>query len=576
MIHYRVSYDLPASQYLQFEMKIHPSEQTALKLRLAAWRPGRYELGNFAKNIRYVKAYDAQGNPLKVTKTHRECWEVQTNCNQDILVRYEYFAGVLNAGSTLLDESQVYINPVNCFMFVEGKEQEPCEIHLDVPNTYRVATGLKKLSENPIILAAKNFDELADRPLIASPSLKHHAFKVQKLLVHLWFQGECKPDFIRLENDFSRFINEQILAFDEFPEPEYHFLFQITPHKSYHGVEHENSTVCMIGPTYQVFKESYVDFLGLSSHEFYHSWNIKKIRPAEMMPYDFTQENYFRTGYVAEGVTTYMGDMMLYRSRVFSQAQYFETLHELLKKHFHNYARLNMPVSEASFDMWIDGYEPGVPYRKTSIYTEGALLALMTDILLIEKTAGAYRLDDVMRRLYFEFACNGKGYTSDDYKQIIEQISAERWDAFFENYVFGSSDFEPILRRTLLKAGLELQVTPSKELYERNYGIKLEDSGKITQLAPDSPALRAGMQVGEVIATINGFSINGNTKAWFEYFHGEPLHLRTKTPDNRVRMIELLPEVHNYYPVYTVKVVSDPSTRQKELFEKWTKNLLCE
>lgn len=576
MIHYRVSYNLPASQYLQFEMKIHHSEQNALKLRLAAWRPGRYELGNFAKNIRYVKAFDAQGNLLKVTKTHRECWEVQTNGKQEIIVRYEYYAGVLNAGSTLLDESQVYINPVNCFLFAEGKEQESCEIQLEVPNTYRVATGLKKLSENPIILAAKNFDELADRPLIASATLKHHAFKVQKLWVHLWFQGECKPDFIRLENDFSRFINEQILAFNEFPEPEYHFLFQITPHKSYHGVEHENSTVCMIGPTYQVFKESYVDFLGLSSHEFYHSWNIKKIRPVEMMPYDFTKENYFRTGYVAEGVTTYMGDIMLYRSRVFSQAQYFETLHELLKKHFHNYARLNMPVSEASFDMWIDGYEPGVPYRKTSIYTEGALLALMTDILLIEKTAGAFRLDDVMRRLYVEFACNGKGYTSDDYKQIIEQISAESWDAFFDNYVFGSDDFEPVLRSTLLKAGLELQVTPSKELYERNYGIKLEDSGKITQLAPDSPALRAGMQVGEVIATINGFSINGNTKAWFEYFQGESLHLRTKTPDNRVRMIELLPEEHNYYPVYTVKVVADPSIRQKELFEKWTKNLLCE
>ena len=576
MITYHISCSLPSSQYLIFRMKICDIDQNALKLRLAAWRPGRYELGNFAKNIRYIKVYDIQGNELKVSKTHRECWEVQTKGNQEIVVNYEYYAGVLNAGSTFLDESQVYINPVNCFLFVEGKEHLPCEMYLDVPSHYRIATGLKVISENPYILTARNFDELADRPLIASPTLKHHLFEVQKLKVHLWFQGECKPDFIRLENDFSRFISEQILAFDEFPEPEYHFLFQITPHKSYHGVEHENSTVCMIGPTYQVFKESYVDFLGLSSHEFYHSWNIKKIRPAEMMPYDFTKENYFRTGYVAEGVTTYMGDIMLYRSRVFSQAQYFETLHELLKKHFHNYARLSMPVSEASFDMWIDGYEPGVPYRKTSIYTEGALLALMTDILLIEKTAGAYRLDDVMRRLYFEFACNGKGYTSDDYKQIIEQISAERWDTFFENYVFGSKDFEPILRSTLLKAGLELQVTPSKELYERNYGIKLEDSGKITQLAPDSPALRAGMQVGEVIATINGFSINGNTKAWFEYFHGELLHLRTKTPDNRVRMIELLPEENNFYPDYTVKVVADPSNGQIELFEKWTKNLLCE
>lgn len=578
MIRYRISYKQPASQYLCFSMLIPQVEQPILRVRIAAWRPGRYELGNFAKNVRYVKAYDEKGSPLNIKKIHRECWEIETSGALQVELCYEYFAGVLNAGSSLLDESQVYINPVNCFMFVEGREQEACEVELMVPDDYKVATGLKKISDQPRIFSASNFDRLADSPLIASATLKHHAFTVRNLLVHLWFQGECKPDFTRLENDFIRFIDEQIQAFGEFPELEYHFLFQITPHKSYHGVEHENCTVCMIGPTYQVFKDSYVDFLGLSSHEFYHSWNIKKIRPVEMYPYDFTKENYFRTGYIAEGVTTYMGDIMLYRSRVFNQSQYFKTIHEQLNKHFHNYGRFNMPVSEASFDMWVDGYETGVPYRKTSIYTEGALLALMIDIMLLEKTHGAHRLDDVMKLLYTDFACKGKGYTSEDFQQLLTSFSATSWDDFFRRYVNGIEDYEPILRETLMKVGLELTITPSKELYERNYGIKLEENtGKITQLAPDSPALAAGMQVGEVIATINGFSINGNIKAWFDYFNGEPLHLRTKTPDNRVRMIELLPENNNYYPDYAVKVTKDPTQNQKELFEKWTKNnLLCE
>ncbi len=558
-------------------MLIPQVEAPILRVRLAAWRPGRYELGNFAKNIRYVKAYDKQARPLKIKKIHRECWEIDTSDASQVELTYEYFAGVLNAGSSLLDESQVYINPVNCFLFVEGREQESCEVELSIPDEYKIATGLQKISDRPPIFSAPNYDRLADSPLIASATLKHHVFYVRNLLVHLWFQGECKPDFTRLENDFTRFIDEQILAFGEFPEPEYHFLFQITPHKSYHGVEHENSTVCMIGPTYEVFKERYTDFLGLSSHEFYHSWNIKKIRPVEMYPYDFTQENYFRTGYVAEGITTYMGDIMLYRSRVFNQSQYFETVHEQLKKHFHNYGRFNMPVSEASFDMWVDGYDPGVPNRKTSIYTEGALLALVADIILLEITDGDFRLDNVMKILYTDFACRGKGYSDSDYKNILETISAKSWDDYFSKYVYGVEDFEPMLRETFLKVGLELTITPSKELYERNYGIKLEENtGKIIQLAPSSPALEAGMQVGEVIATINGFSINGNIKAWFEYFNGEPLQLRTKTPDNRVRMIELLPANNNFYPDYTVKITSEPLQEQKELYEKWTKNLLCD
>lgn len=576
MIQYRVYYTQQASQYLCFIMVIPQVEQPSLCVRIPAWRPGRYELGNFAKNIRYVKAYDEQGRPLNIKKIHRECWEVETSGARQVELRYEYFAGILNAGSTLLDDTQVYINPVNCFLFVEGRENEVCEVELVVPDDFKIATGLPKKSSIHRVFSAPNYDRLADSPIIASPTLKHHAFTVRNLLVHLWFQGECKPDFTRLENDFTRFIDEQIQAFEEFPEPEYHFLFQITPHKTYHGVEHENSSVCMIGPTYLVFKESYVEFLGLSSHEFYHSWNIKKIRPAEMLPYDFKQENYFRTGFIAEGVTTYMGDIMLYRSRVYNQSQFFETIHQLLKKHFHNYGRFNMPVSEASFDMWVDGYEPGAPYRKTSIYTEGALLALVTDINLLDSTQGRYRLDDVMKMLYTEFACKGKGYTLENYQQIVEAFTGSSWNEFFKHYVLGNEDFESLLRETFFKVGLELTVTPSKELYERNYGIKLEESGKITQVAPGSLALDAGMQVGEVIASINGFSINGNTKAWFDYFNGEPLHLRIKTPDNRVRMIELPPAQNNFYPVYTLIITTEPSQEQKELFEKWTKNLLCD
>lgn len=575
MIRYILSWHQASSQIINIEIQIPEAEAGVLTMQLPAWRPGRYELGNFARNILRVQAYDAQQNPLSIEKSSRETWQILLPARGALTLRYNYYAAILNAGSTYLSDDQLYVNPVNCFLFAKGKEQEPCEIQLILPEGWKIASGLEGGNQAGNILSAPHFDRLADSPFISSPSLKMHSCKIHNLDVYFWFQGECKPDFERIEHDFTRFMNEQILAYSEFPEKEYHFLFQITPHKSYHGVEHENSTVCMIGPSYNVFKEGYDHLLGLSSHEFYHSWNIKKIRPVEMLPYDFARENYFRTGYVAEGVTTYMGDIMLFRANVFSQTQFFECVHEWLNKHFHNYARFNMSVSEASFDMWVDGYDPGVPHRKTSIYNEGALLAMMLDILIIQLSEGKYGLDDVMKSLYINFAKRGIGYSEMDYVNTVEHFAGCSMKPFFEKYVWGIDDFEPLLASTLRHVGLSMHISPSRELYERNYGIKLsEDSGKIAMIAPESPAFFAGMQPGETIATINGMSINSNIRQWFDYFNGDPLHLRTKTADNRVRVFDLPAASANYFPDYSLKVNDELMPSQLKFFERWTKNRL--
>lgn len=571
---YRVYYLNPTTQFIYFELTVSKIQSDITYIRIAAWRPGRYEFGNFAKNIRNWKVYDANGKPLSYTKTERERWMVNTKGVDTIVVKYEVFGGILNAGSTYLDENQLYMNPVNCCCYAEGRENEPIEMLLEVPNDYQIATGLVKSQVNPRLLKADNFDQLADRPLIASPTLKHISFKVQKLHVNLWFQGECKPDKVRITNDFSRFIDEQITAFGEFPEKEYHFLFQITPHKTHHGVEHENSTVCMIGPTYHLMGTSYDELLSLSSHEFYHSWNIKKIRPAEMLPYDFTKANYSKLGYVAEGVTTYYGDYMCYRSKVFTREHFFAALEDLLDKHFHNYGRLVMPVTEASFDTWVDGYEPGIPHRKTSIYTEGALCALMTDLYIIRDSGFTYSLDNVMYDLYHQFAKKGKGYTEEDYKSLIAKYLGKDFSWFFEKYINGTENFEPELRKVFGWVGLDFVPEPNPQMYEKNLGCKVsEDTLKVTNIAVGSPAEECGLLIGEQIASINGFSVTGsNLKHWFSYFKNEEIHIRFRTVDNRIRHIKVPSCENNYYPMYQVKPLKQVTDDQIALFEKWTKN----
>ena len=149
-------------------------------------------------------------------------------------------------------------------------------------------------------MKASCFNSLAESPFIASNSLQHDVYEVKGIPFHLWFQGSCTPPFEKLKKDFTAFTQEQINCFGGFNSKDYHFLFQITPYNSYHGVEHTNSTVILLGSEKNVFEDRYVDLLGISSHELYHTWNIKSIRPAEMLPYDYTQENYSRLGYVVE------------------------------------------------------------------------------------------------------------------------------------------------------------------------------------------------------------------------------------------------------------------------------------
>jgi len=466
------------------------------------------------------------------------------------------------------------MNPVNCCCYVEGRENEKCEMYLDVPDDYQIATGLDKDPTNKKLISAPNFDQLADRPLIASNTLKHIEFEVCDLKVNLWFQGECKPETVRLTNDFSRFIEEQIESYGEFPEKEYHFLYQITPHKTHHGVEHENSTVCMIGPTWSLFNAGYDEFLSLSSHEFYHSWNIKKIRPEEMLPYDLTKENYSRLGYVAEGVTTYYGDYMCYRSKVFTMEHFFIALEDLLDKHFHNYGRVHMPVSEASFDTWIDGYEPGVPHRKTSIYTEGALAALMTDIYIIKDSGFKHSLDNVMYDLYHDYAKKNNGYSEAIYKELIEKYLGSDFTWFFDKYINGVTDFEPELRKAFGMVGLDFVAEANPQPYEKNLGCKVsEETLKFTHIAPDSPAEKHGIMVGEQIASINNFVVTGsNLKHWFNYFKNDKIQIRVRTIDSNIRTITVPPYDNNYYAVHKMKVLNNISDSQATLFEKWTKN----
>src|SRR5690606_27629314 len=195
---------------------------------------------NFAKNIRKFIVFNEQGEQLKSQKISKDCWVIDTSLTNSIVVEYSYYAFELNAGSTYVDDEQLYINPVNCSIYSLDRISEQVDVELFIPDNFEIACGLKFKNNKA---TAVDYHEWVDSPLIASAQLQHCEFDCEGVLFHLWFQGECKVDWDKVIRDFKGYTVKQIEAFGSFPVKEYHYLFQITPYKSYHGVEHQSSTV---------------------------------------------------------------------------------------------------------------------------------------------------------------------------------------------------------------------------------------------------------------------------------------------------------------------------------------------
>ena len=509
MIKYNISYKLPHRHLVDFELSALTNGVKKMQFQLSAWRPGRYELADFAQNIINWQVYDDKGEKLYFKKITKDLWEVDCTGTKEITIIYNFYANQLDAGACYLDEHQLYLNPVHCMFYIVDRMEEEYQLNMRIPESYKIASSMQK---NGNTLNVKGYDLLAESPIICSSNIQHDSYQVNNIEFHIWFQGTCKPDWIKLKKDFTAFTQSQIKHFGVFPVDEYHYFFQITPYRSYHGVEHTKNTVLLLGPGNEIMDKRYEDLLGVCSHELYHTWNIKAIRPIEMYPYDYTKENYFRTGFVAEGVTTYMGDLMLYNSGVFSWNKFVKTQNQNIERHLMNYGRQNLSVADSGFDNWLDGYKLGAPNRKTSIYPDAALCMLMIDLEIIRNSEGMNSLHSVMKELHEEFALKRKGYSEDDFRKICVKFGGLKVAEIFENHIYGTENYIPTLKNALDVVGLALKEKKNPNLSAQYFGfIAAKEDGKIIikKVEPNSVTDKNGIAAEDEITKVNGEKIEG-------------------------------------------------------------------
>ena len=547
MLRYTCYQKNPASHYIYIDLQISDIQTDTLRLHLPVWRPGRYELGNFARNLKKLQVWDAQGNPLACTKVAKSTWEVQTQKQNQITVTYSYYAAELNAGACYASDQMLYINPVHCCLWVEGMEFKPHAIQLNVPAHFSTVTSLSQ--NEPGWFEASSFDVLADSPLVSSEQIQSFNYQIKNCTFWVHFSGACVPDWNVMRSDFERFTLKQIEFWQNIPVQQFHFIVLALPYSFYHGVEHLNSTVFALGPAETIQTSGYEDFLGLASHELFHVWNIKTLRPSVFLPYSFSTETYSDAGCIYEGCTTYYGDKLLYASGVFNWEQFASCLEERLTRHIHNYGKYNISLAETSIDTWLDGYVPGAPYRKSSIYDEGCLFAMTLDASLYQRSEGRYTLRSVLRHA-FQSPSRYNGYGLRDLFTWIQKACQLDFSSLLQQWLYTPFDFYTELSNLLPHFGLTLKLHPSLQTSESRFGFSVSEN-QIIRVAPYSPAWKAGLFNQTRIRSINGQKIGTNLNAELEQacLHHPSIRLEL-LQEFRERTVELQVKASDtsYYP----------------------------
>lgn len=576
---YTIRLNEPQTQMVDISVTIHGVTGEVQDFVLPTWRPGRYEILDPAGTVREVRAEDGEGRPLVVEKVRTSLWRVRTGGAASVTLHYRVYANALGNRTRHVDDTHAFLSGSSVFMMPGDRRTDPISVRIEAPPGWRTATGLERNPLRQDVFVAPNYDVLVDSPLeIGIHDLI--AFDVDGLpheIViwsrHPWDRGIIGKD--RLIKDFSAIVRSQREIFGRSPYSRYVFLIHVVPGLR-GGTEHLNSTIMQTSPAAFETQTAYERFLGLVAHEFFHTWNVKQFRPAGIHPYDYIHENLTDLLWVAEGTTSYYDDLTLARTGLSTLTRYFRTIADAAGALRTTPGRHHQSLAESSFDAWIkfNRATPDSPNSTISFYSKGALVSLLLDMELRDRTDNRVSLDDVMRHMYEEFPLDGPGYTTQDLLDLLGRLSDTDFAEFFERYVTGVEDLP--LEDALSVAGMRLAFEPDRSRPEAAYiGLRLSDRAGLAHVdtvLADGPAYAAGVQHGDEIVAINGLRLRAGDldRALERIKPGEEIRLSLLRRDvlTDVRLVaDARPNGR-----WTLTRISNPTDAQRAVYESWLKH----
>lgn len=508
MLHYQIEFDDYRQHLIHVTVRFLADPTQVLSL--PTWIPGSYLIREFSKHIEAVKAYDEDGRQLQIQKFEKNKWRLFNTDHELITVEYDVYAYDLSVRGAYVDQNRLYVNPACACLGLEGQENKEIELEIFLPDElkhFQLATGMqaKSLVKGRFTLKAKNYAELIDAPFELAEQTRF-SFEANGIPHEFVVSGKHAMNAARMQQDIEKICATEISMFGSAPFADYTFMTMATGN-SYGGLEHPNST-SLISPRDDLPKanepeepsKDYQRFLGLCSHEYFHSWLVKFIRPENFVNYDLNREGYTSLLWIFEGFTSYYDDLILLRSGVINQESYIALLKAQIDRYLQNPGRAIQSVSESSFDAWVKFYRQDENSNNagTSYYNKGCLVALCLDLGLRLRGSS---LDALMRRLY-ENAQKGVQVHERTIFELCKELTGDDWSEQI-NHLINTTDELP-LDQLFPEFGMGYSLKNEKSL---PFGLKLADKpeGVLVQSARrDGAAVLAGLSANDVIIAIDG------------------------------------------------------------------------
>jgi predicted metalloprotease with PDZ domain len=556
-------------------------------LVMPVWTPGSYLVREFERNVQDFAATTGAGQPLRWEKTNKNTWRVVTNGAREWRATYRVYANELSVRTSELNSEHAFWNNANLLMYLEGFLKSPATLRVVAPDVWKVATGLPVVPGQRNTFRAENFDILYDSPFEAS-DFKTIVFNVKGVPHRIVIDGAGNYDPERMRRDVQKIVETQVeLMGGEIPYRDYTFILHLRSNAG-GGLEHLNSAALgyprfgftirsgdratSAAPnTTDTPERDYRGFLGLVSHEFFHLWNVKRIRPDALGPFDYTQENYTKVLWVAEGITDYYADLVLRRAGLISESEFLTATARSIQNMQNTPGRLEQSVEESSFDAWVKYYrqDENSVNSQVSYYDKGALLGLLLDLEIRKRSGGAKSLDDVMRYLYAEFYKKNRNYGPADFQKAAELMAGSSLEEFFSKYVRGKEELD--FNAALEAAGLRLETSAAADakVYFGADVAQEDDRLIVRRVYAGSPAYEHGLNAGDEIVALD------NMRATRDFFNAR---MAEKKPGDLVNLTIFRFDNLSLLPIklsdkremsYRIVPVASPRAVQKQIRADW-------
>lgn len=509
-----VSYELrmpkPQNHYFEVQMNISENSDKQVEVKLPVWAPGSYLVREFSKNINLVKAFTKDGKALKVSKKSKNAWVIDAGSEKNIQVKYEVYSFEVSVRTPFLDLSHGFVSGSGIFMYVDKTKNQAGTLTVFPHESFkRISTSLpfaETDKSNGQRFLFENYDQLVDCPLeIGNQEI--FEFTSAGVTHTVAMYGEANYDVNDLKRDMAKIVEAETAVFGINPNKNYTFIVHNVV-DGQGGLEHMNSCVLSVN-RWTYAGQQYVDFLNLVAHEYFHLWNVKRIRPIELGPFNYDEENYTSLLWVMEGFTSYYDELILRRTGFYSEETFLAKLQSSINYVEGTPGSRVQPVAHASFDAWVKAYRPNENSSNTSMtyYSRGSVLASVIDAMIVAESDGKKCLDHFMQQLYKTYYEGLKrGFSEAEFKQELAKFMGKNMDEFFLKYVDGTEIIP--YKEFYSPVGLSVQDVSTNN---PSFGASFrEEGGKVMvkSVRFGSSAEEAGISVGDEIIGCNAYRVD--------------------------------------------------------------------